>query len=262
DGSDGSNGSDGADGTDGSDGLTTLVRLQTEAAGAHCAQGGTQVLAGADGDADGYLDDAEVTSTAYVCGGAPGSTGATGATGATGSTGADGANGHSSLLTFASEAAGSLCAYGGQKIQTGVDLDDDGVLDAAEVTSTAYVCSAAPADTNWIELTSGPVQAAANTGYLANSSSDITITLPPAPEVGDWVKVTGVGSGGWTIAQNAGQRISTLGLPGGLALSWTATGVSGNWAGAASSSDGSRRVAVSSLGALYTTNDGGDSWIL
>lgn len=240
--------------TAGLDGISTLVRMRAEPAGAHCAQGGSQVLAGKDLNRNDVLDDAEVTSSAYVCGGAPGVTGATGPTGVAGSDGRD------SLLAFAAEAPGGTCAHGGQRVQSGLDLNANSVLDAAEVTATAYVCAAAPADTRWIDVTAPNIQAEANTGYQANSNAGITLTLPPAPTVGDWIKIVGVGSGGWTIAQNAGQRVDTRGLPGGLSFDWRSTALAGSWSGLASSADGARLVAVAAGGELYTSSDTGGTW--
>ncbi|RYC70653.1 right-handed parallel beta-helix repeat-containing protein [Spirosoma sordidisoli] len=48
-----------------------------------------------------------------------------------------------------------------------------------------------------------------NTKYVANSSSLITITLPAdsAIQVGEQVSIRGMGTGGWRLAQNAGQVI-------------------------------------------------------
>lgn len=46
-----------------------------------------------------------------------------------------------------------------------------------------------------------------NMGYIANSGSLITLTLPATATIGDIIRVTGKGAGGWTIAQNAGQFI-------------------------------------------------------
>jgi photosystem II stability/assembly factor-like uncharacterized protein len=246
------NGSTGAAGASG-----MLVRVQAEPAGSHCAQGGTAVQAGADANADGVLDAAEVASTSYVCNGSTGSAGAAGPTGSTGSTGVAG---HDSLLSMSTEAAGAQCPYGGERVQSGLDLDDDGVLDAGEVTATSYLCSAAPADTQWVDVTGASVQAVANTGYLADSGSSVVITLPAAPAPGDWIRVTGVGSGGWTVAQNAGQRIATRGLPGGMDVGWTAQALSGNWVAVAASSDATRRVAAATSGELYTSGDSGGTW--
>jgi len=234
--------------TAGVDGLSTLVRMRAEPPGSHCAQGGSQVLAGKDLNRNDVLEDAEVTSSAYVCGGAPGATGAAGS------------NGRDSLLAFAAEAPGGTCTYGGQRVQSGLDLNANGVLDAAEVTATAYVCAAAPADTRWVNVTATSVQTESNTGYQANSSTGVTLTLPPAPTVGDWIKVVGVGSGGWTIAQNAGQRIDSRGLPGGSDFDWRSVALTGSWSGLASSADATRLAAASASGDLYTSSDSGATW--
>jgi DNA-binding beta-propeller fold protein YncE len=45
----------------------TLVRVDAEPAGARCAFGGRAVHAGLDGNGNGVLDDAEITSTEYLC---------------------------------------------------------------------------------------------------------------------------------------------------------------------------------------------------
>ena len=74
--------------------------------------------------------------------GATGATGIDGAPGATGATGATGANGHSALVAVTPEGSGANCTSGGQKVTSGLDLDDSGILDAGEVTATQYVCNA------------------------------------------------------------------------------------------------------------------------
>jgi hypothetical protein len=255
-GTNGSNGTNGANGIDGKNGLSTLVRVQGEPAGSHCAQGGSAVQAGLDTNANGVLENSEVTSTSYVC------NGATGATGATGSTGSAGTDGYSSLVLLSNEAAGANCAYGGQRVQSGLDTNRNGALDASEVTSTSYLCSAAPADTQWVRVTGPSAQMRVNTGYLVDAGSPVTLTLPTSPSIGDWVRVTGVSAAGWTLAQNAGQRISTRGLPGGMDIRWTPRSPSGNWTGVAMSSDGIRQVAAAASGNLYTSTDGGISWTL
>lgn len=140
-GSDGSDGSNGADGASGSDGINSLLSLSVEPAGARCAAGGTRVESGRDADRDGTLDAAEVTHTAYVCAGADGGTGPAGPAGPAGPTGPSGPTGSSSLLLLLPEPAGSNCAAGGTRVQTGVDANGNAVLDAAEVSGTAFVCS-------------------------------------------------------------------------------------------------------------------------
>ncbi|MBN2192600.1 MAG: SUMF1/EgtB/PvdO family nonheme iron enzyme [Polyangiaceae bacterium] len=68
--------------------------------------------------------------------------------GAPGADGADGAEGLSALVSVSDEPMGSHCLYGGKTVQTGLDADRDGVLDAGEVngSATTYLCEAAPAD--------------------------------------------------------------------------------------------------------------------
>ena len=235
-------------GANGADGRRSLLAFATEPAGSICPNGGQRITSGVDADGNGTLDAGEVSSTAYVCNGAQGT---------------PGTNGRDTLVLFTPEAAGSHCPYGGQRIDSGMDLDRSGTLTANEITSTSYVCSAAPADTQWVEVTTSSVQARANTGYLANSAANVDIILPTTPQVGDWIKVTGAGTGGWTIRQNALQRIGVSGLPGGLAVAWTATGLSaGSWSAMASSADGARLVAASSSGELYTSIDSGANWTL
>lgn len=60
----------------------------------------------------------------------------------------------------------------------------------------------------WTNVTTTTQQMASNNGYVANNASLVTITLPTSPSFGDVVAVCGKGSGGWRIAQNAGQQIS------------------------------------------------------
>ncbi len=60
-------------------------------------------------------------------------------------------------------------------------------------------------------------------GYIANSAGLLTFTLPAVFNVGDYFIIDGLGAGGWTIAQNAGQTIffsggqTTVGVGGSLA---------------------------------------------
>jgi hypothetical protein len=49
----------------------------------------------------------------------------------------------------------------------------------------------------------------------------VTITLPASPNVGDIIQVNGVGSGGWTIVQNAGQSTIVKNILGSSSTSTT-----------------------------------------
>jgi hypothetical protein len=304
-------GADGANGKDGANGLTALISGGAEAAGAHCANGGSRVEAGLDVNGNGVLDAAEVSSTQYVCNGESGPTGNTGATGtatlvamadeqagancanggkainvgpdsngngtldageiasrvyvcngAEGSKGTSGAKGINSLLEMAAEPAGANCPHGGRKITSGLDANASGVLDAGEVTATSYLCQGAPAGLPWVEVTGTAAQAQPNTGYSANNdSSQVVITLPASPVLGDIVRVDGLGAGGWKIAQNAGQSINARNLGATAGVTWTAHASNQNWQSVASSADGVKLVAAVMYGQISTSTDSGATWI-
>jgi hypothetical protein len=69
------------------------------------------------------LDEEEVDGSVLICNGAPG---------------------YDSLTDLTPEPAGPNCAYGGIRIDAGMDLDRDGVLAPGEITRTEYVCNGAP----------------------------------------------------------------------------------------------------------------------
>lgn len=83
-----------------------------------CPSGGIRVETGLDGDGSGHLDDDEVSSTAVSC------------------------NAGASLVrTRALEAGtGSSCRSGGLEVESGVDVNGDGVLDPDEVESRTELC--------------------------------------------------------------------------------------------------------------------------
>lgn len=109
----------------GAAGLVSLVRQDDEPAGTHCAFGGKSISSGVDANRNGVLDPLEVGTTSYVCNGATGAPGA------------------KSLVALSPEPAGENCPAGGQKVQTGVDANWNGTLDAEEVRNSAYLCSGA-----------------------------------------------------------------------------------------------------------------------
>jgi hypothetical protein len=115
----------------------------------------------------------------------------------------------------------------------------------------------------WTEVTAASIQATANRGYVANSATTVTITLPTSATlaVGDIIAVSGAGTGGWKIAQNAGQKIHIRGY-GILDYSkpWTARESNRNWVSVASSADGTKLVAGVDFGQLYTSSDSGATW--
>lgn len=77
----------------------------------------------------------------------------------------------------------------------------------------------------WTEVLSATQDMAPDNGYTANSASLITFTLPAVCAYGKYMRIGGVGAGGWKIAQNANQVIhygnvdTTTGVTGYLASS-------------------------------------------
>ncbi len=114
---------DGSDGLDGADGARDLVRVATVPPGVTCPTGGIRFESGPDVNDDGVLQGGELTSISVVC------------------NGEDGEIGIDSLVNVTAVAPGAECAEGGQRIEVGSDLDDNGVLDVAEVASTTVVCN-------------------------------------------------------------------------------------------------------------------------
>jgi len=255
-GSIGATGVAGAAGSTGSRGLGSLVRLDPEPVGQRCANGGYQVSVGSDTNNDGRLDPSEVSSVAYAC------NGIAGAAGTTGAAGNNGLNGATSLVTLLPELAGARCLYGGTQVNSGLDTNRNGLLDASELTSTAYICAGPPGGIAWINVTTATQSAQANTGYLADSAIEVAIKLPSSLAVGDVLRVTGIGSGGWKILQNDSQWISTAGLPGNLEVGsdWTAAPSQGDEPSVAISSDGRLLLGAPFGGQLQTSTDGGQTW--
>src|SRR5690606_2695040 len=103
----------------GEDGFDALITSSPEPAGPNCPAGGQRLASGLDLDRDGVLAEAEERSLAYVC---------------------HGVDGFTSLVKVTAEPAGPHCFAGGQRVESGVDWDRDGVLSPSEVENTVYVC--------------------------------------------------------------------------------------------------------------------------
>jgi hypothetical protein len=84
-----------------------------------------------------------------------GSNGVDGTNGSNGTNGTNGANGKTTLTKTTKEPAGANCKYGGTRFETGIDANNNGALDSAEVTTTQtkYVCDGAGAIYSaWIDV--------------------------------------------------------------------------------------------------------------
>jgi hypothetical protein len=123
-------------------------------------------LATEDEDGNGVCDAADCQGATGATGpqGAAGTTGPQGATGATGATGPQGPSGTNgtngapavnSLVRQDNEPAGANCPAGGVRVESGLDLNGNGILDPNEVTETSYVCEASPSLVNVVPEPAG-----------------------------------------------------------------------------------------------------------
>ena len=108
------------------------------------------------------------------------------------------------------------------------------------------------------------IQALANTGYLAtNATVAVVVTLPATTNiaVGETVRVSGSGAGGWVVAQNSNQVVLVGTLQATVGQDWSLSGGNLPWRNVAASADGSKLVAVVNGGNIYTSTDYGANWI-
>lgn len=120
-----------------------------------------------------------------------GLTGPQGPAGANGSNGANGADGKNALVSTTLEPAGANCATGGTKIEVGIDVNGNGILDAGEINAsqTKYVCNGAqgPAGQNGVNGATGPQGPIGLTGPLgpqgpAGANGAVGATGPQGPQ--------------------------------------------------------------------------------
>ncbi|WPP49817.1 DUF7151 family protein [Catalinimonas niigatensis] len=106
----------------GPSGLNSLINIEEEANGGNCPTGGLRVEVGLDTNQNGVLDKTEVESVQFVCHNEPE------------------ASGLNSLINIGDEAVGDNCRSGGVRVESGLDANNNGVLDALEVQSVHFVC--------------------------------------------------------------------------------------------------------------------------
>jgi hypothetical protein len=82
--------------------------------------------------------------------------------------------------------------------------------------------SASSAGITWNDVTGTSVNMMTNSAYQPNNAGLVTLALPTASSFGDELWIKGLGAGGWTITQAAGQqmivgpRSTTVGVGGSL----------------------------------------------
>jgi len=116
--------------------------------------------------------------------GAPGVPGPQGIQGLTGAIGAAGSNGQNALVKTTLEAPGTNCTNGGVKVESGLDANNNGILDAAEVNAllTTYVCNGL-AGAQGIQGLTGPAGAAGPSGPSGTNGTNgaVGATGPTGP---------------------------------------------------------------------------------
>ncbi|MFM2296242.1 MAG: hypothetical protein RLZZ350_2655 [Verrucomicrobiota bacterium] len=115
----------------------------------------------------------------------------------------------------------------------------------------------------WQLVSGTTVQAQPRLGYLLTNTSTVSVALPTNATLGDIVRVSGGGTGGWRITQATNQSIRTAALINILGTNgaWASTGVSTqSWRALASSVDGSRLFAAPNPGVIIYSTNGGVNW--
>jgi alpha-tubulin suppressor-like RCC1 family protein len=119
-------------GANGANGKSSLIAVTDQPVSTACPTAGKKLSVGLDANANGALDDAEVTNVSYVCNGRDGANGK------------DGTSGSSTLVAILPQAVGDPnCPPGGQGIYGGPDVNGDGLLQPGEVKTSAFVCNGA-----------------------------------------------------------------------------------------------------------------------
>ncbi len=143
------------------------------------------------------------------------------------------------------------------------------------VTSTAFVGNGAgltnvnatnvvgtvPGTFTWQIVSDTNQQAKPNAGYLTmNDTDQVTISLPLAPVLGDYVRVIGGGNGGWKINPNGGLFVLLPPNNNFTNAPWTPHETTRSWGAVASSADGSKLIAAGNGEQIYTSTDSGVTW--
>lgn len=122
------------------------------------------------------------------------------------------------------------------------------------VTATAFQGAGA---VPWTKVDAADVDARPNNGYLADrDEGPVTLHLPTQARVGDVLRISGTGQGGWRIVGNHLHHLQGV-APG---TDWETILENHRWAAVASSADGTKLVAAESGGLLWTSVDAGTTW--
>ena len=140
-----------------------------------CPYGGVLVQTGIDENRNGTLDDDEVDASEAVCNGAPGADGT------------PGDDGLPSLLkrTVLEPGDDDNCPAGGEFIESGIDDDGNGTLEAGEVDDSAYLCTSPASLLKRTVLIAGDDNCPAGGEFVESGSDDNGSGTLEASEVDD-----------------------------------------------------------------------------
>ncbi len=113
----------------------------------------------------------------------------------------------------------------------------------------------------WIVVSNTAVTALPDTGYLLTSPQFTTVSLPPSASlyIGDIVRISGAGAGGWCVGQGTNQSIIGNFVSYRPSLWLVSSAGSANWLSLAASDDSTIMYAASSAG-VSTSTDAGHTW--
>jgi photosystem II stability/assembly factor-like uncharacterized protein len=144
-------------------------------------------------------------------------------------------------------------------LQSNPNLNFAGAVSATNFTGAGHGLTNVPGAFFWVIGTTTLAQP--NVGYICtNDVNPVTIALPPSLSIGDTFRVAGVGGAGWIIAQTNGQTIFTGNLGDAAGQNWKTSGPSAFWSAVASSASGTKIVAASNGGKIFTTTNSGATW--
>ncbi len=107
------------------------------------------------------------------------------------------------------------------------------------------------------------IQAFPNYGYHAtNDTTPVVVTLPLTAniDVGETIRVSGIGAAGWIIAQNANQTILVANLVKNVGLAWRTNATSQFWKSVVTSQSGQRMLAAINTGFMQISTNYGVDW--
>jgi photosystem II stability/assembly factor-like uncharacterized protein len=144
-------------------------------------------------------------------------------------------------------------------LQSNPNLNFAGAVSATNFTGAGHGLTNVPGAFFWVIGTNTLAQP--NVGYICtNDVVPVTIALPPSLSIGDTFRVAGVGGAGWIIAQTNGQTIFAGNLGDAAGQNWRTSGPSAFWSAVASSASGTKMVATSNGGNIFTTTNSGATW--